>query len=255
MAKAAVYDFSGKHAVVTGGAAGIGYAVVARLLQGGAKVSMWDRDAVALEAAQNAFGPNAQGVKVDVSDEHSVAQALKVSLAFVPQVDILVNSAGITGPNISVIDYPVDEWDRVFAINMRGTFLTCKNIAPVMKQAGGGAGQGRIVNIASIAGKEGNPNASAYSASKAGVIALTKSLGKELALTDIKVNCITPAAVKTGMFDQMTQQHIDFMLSKIPMSRFGQIEEIANMVAWLASDDCSFSTGAVFDISGGRATY
>ena len=206
MAKAAVYDFSGKHAVVTGGAAGIGYAVVARLLQGGAKVSMWDRDAVALEAAQNAFGPNAQGVKVDVSDEHSVAQALKVSLAFVPQVDILVNSAGITGPNISVIDYPVDEWDRVFAINMRGTFLTCKNIAPVMKQAGGGAGQGRIVNIASIAGKEGNPNASAYSASKAGVIALTKSLGKELALTDIKVNCITPAAVKTGMFDQMTQQ-------------------------------------------------
>ncbi len=255
MAKAAVYDFSGKHAVVTGGAAGIGYAVVARLLQGGAKVSMWDRDAVALEAAQNAFGPNAQGVKVDVSDEHSVAQALKVSLAFVPQVDILVNSAGITGPNISVIDYPVDEWDRVFAINMRGTFLTCKNIAPVMKQAGGGAGQGRIVNIASIAGKEGNPNASAYRASKAGVIALTKSLGKELALTDIKVNCITPAAVKTGMFDQMTQQHIDFMLSKIPMSRFGQIEEIANMVAWLASDDCSFSTGAVFDISGGRATY
>ena len=255
MAHAAVYDFSGKHAVVTGGAAGIGYAVVARLLQGGAKVSMWDRDAVALEAAQNAFGPNAQGVKVDVSDEHSVAQALKVSLAFVPQVDILVNSAGITGPNISVIDYPVDEWDRVFAINMRGTFLTCKNIAPVMKQAGGGAGQGRIVNIASIAGKEGNPNASAYSASKAGVIALTKSLGKELALTDIKVNCITPAAVKTGMFDQMTQQHIDFMLSKIPMSRFGQIEEIANMVAWLASDDCSFSTGAVFDISGGRATY
>ncbi len=255
MAKAAVYDFSGKHAVVTGGAAGIGQAIVSRLLEGGARVSMWDRDASALEAAQNVFGPNAQGVQVDVSDAHSVAQALKVSLAFAPHIDILVNSAGITGPNTTVIDYPIEEWDRVFAVNMRGTFLTCKNIAPVMKQAKGGAGYGRIVNIASIAGKEGNPNASAYSASKAGVIALTKSLGKELAQTDIKVNCITPAAVKTGMFAQMTQQHIDFMLSKIPMNRFGQIEEIANMVAWLASEDCSFSTGAVFDISGGRATY
>jgi 3-oxoacyl-[acyl-carrier protein] reductase len=167
----------------------------------------------------------------------------------------LVNSAGITGPNVTVIDYPVDEWNRVFDINVRGTFLTCRAIAPLMKQANGGKGYGRIVNIASVAGKEGNPNASAYSASKAAVMGLTKSLGKELASTEIKVNCITPAAVKTGMFAQMTQQHIDFMLSKIPMNRFGEVQEIANLVAWLSSDEVSFSTGAVFDISGGRATY
>ena len=167
----------------------------------------------------------------------------------------MVNSAGITGPNVTVIDYPVDEWNRVFDINVRGTFLTCRAIAPIMKQANQGKGYGRIVNIASVAGKEGNPNASAYSASKAAVMGLTKSLGKELASTEIKVNCITPAAVKTGMFAQMTQQHIDFMLSKIPMNRFGEVQEIANLVAWLSSDEVSFSTGAVFDISGGRATY
>lgn len=255
MAKPAQYDFSGKHAVITGGAAGIGEACTARLLAGGAKVSMWDRDEAALKAATDKYGASVHGVKVDVSDEHSVAAALKASLAFDGKIDILVNSAGITGPNTTVIDYPIQEWDRVFAINMRGTFLTCRAIAALMKQANGGKGYGRIVNIASIAGKEGNPNASAYSASKAAVIGLTKSLGKELAQTDIKVNCITPAAVKTGMFAQMTQAHIDFMLSKIPMNRFGQIEEIANMIAWLSSDECSFSTGAVFDISGGRGTY
>ena len=176
-------------------------------------------------------------------------------MAFGASIDILVNSAGITGPNVTVIDYPVDEWNRVFDINVRGTFLTCRAIAPLMKLANGGKGYGRIVNIASVAGKEGNPNASAYSASKAAVMGLTKSLGKELASTEIKVNCITPAAVKTGMFAQMTQQHIDFMLSKIPMNRFGEVQEIANLVAWLSSDEVSFSTGAVFDISGGRATY
>ncbi|MDO8694366.1 MAG: SDR family NAD(P)-dependent oxidoreductase [Sheuella sp.] len=255
MAAAAIYDFSGKHAVITGGAAGIGEACARRLLAGGAKVSIWDRDAQALAAVRDKFGAQAQGVQVDVSDEQSVIAAVKSTLSFSPQIDILVNSAGITGPNTTVIEYPVEEWNRVFDINVRGTFLTCKNIAPVMKLASGGKGYGRIVNIASVAGKEGNPNASAYSASKAAVIGLTKSLGKELALTEIKVNCITPAAVKTGMFDQMTQQHIDFMLSKIPMNRFGEVTEIANLVAWLSSDECSFSTGAVFDISGGRATY
>ena len=255
MAQAAIYDFSGKHAIVTGGASGIGEAIVARLLGGGARVSIWDRDLAALESSQSRLGPQVKTVQVDVSDEQSVANAVKVSHAWGTRIDILVNSAGITGPNTTVIDYPVEEWDRVFAINMRGTFLTCKHVAAVMRQAAGGTGDGRIVNIASVAGKEGNPNASAYSASKAGVIALTKSLGKELAQTGVRVNCITPAAVRTGMFAQMTQAHIDFMLSKIPMNRFGQVEEIANLVAWLASDECSFSTGATFDISGGRATY
>ena len=255
MAQAAIYDFSGRHAIVTGGAAGIGEAIVARLLGAGARVSIWDRDLAALESAQSRLGTQVQAVQVDVSDERSVANAVNVSHAWGTRIDILVNSAGITGPNTTVIDYPVEEWDRVFAINMRGTFLTCKYVAAVMRQASGGEGYGRIVNIASVAGTEGNPNASAYSASKAGVIALTKSLGKELAQTGVRVNCITPAAVRTGMFAQMTQAHIDFMLSKIPMNRFGQVEEIANLVAWLASDECSFSTGATFDISGGRATY
>ena len=255
MAQAAIYDFSGRHAIVTGGAAGIGEAIVARLLGAGARVSIWDRDLAALESAQSRLGTQVQAVQVDVSDERSVANAVNVSHAWGTRIDILVNSAGITGPNTTVIDYPVEEWDRVFAINMRGTFLTCKYVAAVMRQASGGEGYGRIVNIASVAGKEGNPNASAYSASKAGVIALTKSLGKELAQTGVRVTCITPAAVRTGMFAQMTQAHIDFMLSKIPMNRFGQVEEIANLVAWLASDECSFSTGATFDISGGRATY
>ena len=255
MANPAQYDFSHKHAVVTGGAAGIGEACTARLVAGGATVSMWDRDDKALAAAVSKFGNRVQAVKVDVSDQHSVAAALASTLAFSKSIDILVNSAGITGPNVSLIDYPIDEWDRVFAINLRGTFLTCHAIAPIMKSAQEGKGYGRIVNIASIAGKEGNPNASAYSASKAAVIGLTKSLGKELALTGVRVNCVTPAAVKTGMFDQMTQTHIDFMLSKIPMNRFGDIQEIANMIAWLSSDECSFSTSAVFDISGGRGTY
>lgn len=258
MARAAQYDFSGKHAVVTGGAVGIGRAIVERLLGDGASVTLFDRDVKALQDAQSALqnqGHKVCIVEVDVSDEQSVIAAIKAAQAFEPRIDILVNSAGITGPNVTVAEYPVQEWNRVFDVNTRGTFLTCKHVTAVMQQADKGQGYGRIVNIASIAGKEGNPNASAYSASKAAVISLTKSLGKELSATGIRVNCITPAAVKTGIFDQMKQQHIDYMLSKIPMNRFGTVQEMANLVAWLASDECSFSTGAVFDVSGGRATY
>ena len=249
------YDFSGKHAVVTGGAAGIGQACVEQFLAAGARVSIWDRDPQALRAAQDLYGSKVHTVQVDVSDAASVAQALASSTNFCTHINMLVNSAGITGPNTTVVDYPLSEWDRVFAINVRGTLLTCQAIVPLMKLAEQGQGAGRIVNIASVAGKEGNPNASAYSASKAAVIGLTKSLGKELAQTGITVNCITPAAVRTGMFAQMTQEHIDFMLSKIPMNRFGAPDEIAHLVMWLSSDACSFSTAAVFDISGGRATY
>jgi NAD(P)-dependent dehydrogenase (short-subunit alcohol dehydrogenase family) len=246
------YNFNGRHAVVTGGAAGIGLAIAQRLAQGGATVSLWDRDAAMLEQARTRFGAAApQTVQVDVTDAATVAAACEQSVKAAGTIDILINSAGITGPNMTVIDYPVEEWDKVIAINLRGTFLCCRAVAAHMRAKN----YGRIVNIASIAGKEGNPNASAYSASKAGVIALTKSLGKELAQTGIRVNCITPAAVRTGMFAQMTQQHIDYMLSKIPMNRFGETAEIAALVAWLASEECSFSTGAVFDISGGRATY
>lgn len=246
------YHFAGRHAVITGGAAGIGLAIAKRLAAGGATLSLWDRDAGQLEAARASLAEaQVQCVLVDVGSEAAVNEARDTTLAGNARVDILVNSAGITGPNATVCDYPVEEWDQVMRINLRGPFLTCRALAPVMRAND----YGRIVNIASIAGKEGNPNASAYSASKAGLIALTKSLGKELAQTGVRVNCITPAAVRTAMFAQMTQQHIDYMLSKIPMGRFGMPEEIATMVAWLASEDCSFSTGAVFDISGGRGTY
>lgn len=246
------YDFSGRNAVVTGGAAGIGLAVSERLLAGCASVSIWDRDQSALDLAREALSGQKVSVhRVDVTSDTEVQAAVAATVKQAGSIDILVTSAGITGPNMSVWDYPVEEWDRVMAINLRGPFLCCRAIAPHMRSKN----YGRIVNIASIAGKEGNPNASAYSASKAGVIALTKSLGKELAQTGIVVNCITPAAVRTGMFAQMTQQHIDYMLSKIPMNRFGKVEEVAALVAWLSSEECSFSTGAVFDISGGRATY
>ena len=255
MAHPAKYDFSGKHAIVTGGAVGIGRAVVERLLANDAFVTIFDCDTDSLASARSALGSAIHTVEVDVANEASVIAAIKSAQADKNAIDILVNSAGITGPNTTVMNYPVEDWDRVFAVNTRGTFLTCKHISAVMKQAAGGDGYGRIINLASVAGKEGNPNASAYSASKAAVIALTKSLGKELSATGIRVNCVTPAAVKTGIFDQMTQEHIDFMLSKIPMNRFGTVDEIANVVAWLASDECSFSTGAAFDVSGGRATY
>ena len=243
-------DMKGRTAVVTGGAAGIGLAIAQRLAGSGAKVCLWDRDDKALADAAKTI-PGAHVVKVDVADESSVAAARDAAVKHLGKVDALVCSAGITGPNMTVVDYSVADWKQVLDINLTGVFLCNRALVPHMQKND----YGRIVNIASIAGKEGNPNASAYSASKAGVISLTKSLGKELAKTGIRVNCVTPAAVKTGMFAQMTQQHIDFMLSKIPMGRFGQVEEIAAMVAWLATEDCSFTTGGVFDLSGGRATY
>ena len=244
-------DLKNRTAVVTGGAAGIGLAIAQRLAASGARVSLWDRDAAALAKARAALGERTHTVALDVTQENQVADALASTLQAMGQVDAMVCSAGITGPNTTVAEYPLDAWKQVLDINLTGVFLCNKAVVPHMQKRD----YGRIVNIASIAGKEGNPNASAYSASKAGVISLTKSLGKELAKTGIRVNCVTPAAVKTGMFAQMTQQHIDFMLSKIPMARFGQVEEIAAMVAWLCTEDCSFSTGAVFDLSGGRAVY
>ena len=244
-------DFSERTAVITGGAVGIGFAIAQRLSASGAKVSLWDRDAAALAKAKASLGPDADTRVVDVADAASVDAATKATVAALSRIDVLVCSAGITGPNTPLWDYPLDAWRQVMDVNLNGLFYCNRAIVPIMQQRD----YGRIVNIASVAGKEGNPNASAYSASKAGVIGLTKSLGKELAKTGIRVNCVTPAAVKTAIFDQMSQQHIDFMLSKIPLGRFGQVEEIAALVAWLCSEECSFSTGAVFDLSGGRATY
>jgi 3-oxoacyl-[acyl-carrier protein] reductase len=244
-------DFQGRHAVVTGGATGLGWAIAQRLMQSGGTVTLWDRDQSAVVDAALRLGKGASAVTVDVSDHAAVQRAVQSTLGEAPRIDALVNSAGITGPNVKLWDYPVDAWRQVMDVNLTGLFMCCREVVPVMRQHG----YGRIVNIASVAGKEGNPNASAYSASKAAVIGLTKSLGKELADTQIRVNCVTPAAVKTAIFDQMSEQHIQFMLSKIPMGRFGTPEEIASMVAWLCTEDCSFSTGAVFDLSGGRATY
>ncbi len=244
-------DMQGRGVVVTGGAAGIGLAIAQRLAASGARVSLWDRDPKALAEAAKAVGGNTHTAHLDVSDEAQVNAARDSTIAAIGKVDALVCSAGITGPNTTVAEYPVADWKQVLDVNLTGVFLCNRTLVAHMTKND----YGRIVNIASVAGKEGNPNASAYSASKAGVISLTKSLGKELAKTGIRVNCVTPAAVKTGMFAQMTQQHIDFMLSKIPMGRFGQVEEIAAMVCWLATEDCSFTTGGVFDLSGGRATY
>ncbi|MEO8858513.1 MAG: SDR family NAD(P)-dependent oxidoreductase [Burkholderiaceae bacterium] len=244
-------DLQGRHAVITGGATGLGYAIAQRMLASGARVTLWDRDGDALARATAELGAKAFAVKVDVSEHGSVVDGLRRTLAQVPAVDALVNSAGITGPNVKLWDYPVDEWQKVQQVNLNGLFYCCREVAPHMRTRN----YGRIVNIASVAGKDGNPNASAYSASKAAVMALTKSLGKELADTGVRVNCITPAAVKTAIFDQMKPEHIQFMLSKIPMGRFGTPEEVAAMVTWLCTEDCSFSTGAVFDLSGGRSTY
>jgi len=244
-------DFNGRTAVITGGAAGIGLAIAQRLIASGGGVSVWDRDAVALEKAKVHLTAGVDTRVVDVADAASVDAAAQAAAAALGRIDALVCSAGITGPNTTMWDYPVDAWRQVMEVNVNGVFLCNRAIVPVMLKRD----YGRIVNIASVAGKEGNPNASAYSTSKAAVIGLTKSLGKELAKTGIRVNCVTPAAVKTAIFDQMSQQHIDFMLSKIPMGRFGLVEEIAALVAWLCTEDCSFSTGAVFDLSGGRATY
>lgn len=247
-------DFEGRHAVVTGGATGLGFGIAQRLVASGGSVTLWDRDEAAAGRAAEALGAKAFALKVDVTQQPSVAKAVAATLAHAPRIDALVNSAGITGPNVKLWDYPVDDWRQVMEVNVTGVFLCCREVVAQMRRQGT-KGEGRIVNIASVAGKDGNPNASAYSASKAAVIGLTKSLGKELADTGIRVNCVTPAAVKTAIFDQMTPDHIAFMLSKIPMGRFGTVEEVAAMVGWLCTDDCSFSTGAVFDLSGGRSTY
>ena len=241
------YDLDGRHAVVTGGAQGIGLAITERLVQSGAAVSIWDVDQD--RAAQVAFlhGGQVQARQVDVTSYESVSRAAQAEDA----IDILVNNAGIAGPNMPLADYPLEDWKQVMDINMNGVFHCLKAVTPRMIEAG----YGRIINIASIAGKEGNPNASAYSTSKAAVIAMTKSLGKELAGYDIAVNCVTPAAARTAIFDQMSEEHINYMLSKIPRNRFVLVEEVASLVGYLASADNSFTTGGVFDISGGRATY
>jgi 2-dehydro-3-deoxy-L-rhamnonate dehydrogenase (NAD+) len=244
-------DMAGRHVVITGGATGLGFAIAQRVLASRGTVTLWDRDAAGLAQACGQLGAGAGSVQVDVADHAAVAKAVQATLAQVSRVDALVNSAGITGPNTTVWEYPVDAWSQVMQVNLNGLFHCCREWVPHMRSND----YGRIVNIASVAGKDGNPNASAYSASKAAVMALTKSLGKELAATGVRVNCVTPAAVKTAIFDQMKPEHIAFMLSKIPMGRFGTPEEVASMVTWLCTEDCSFSTGAVFDLSGGRSTY
>lgn len=248
-------DLKHRHAVITGGASGLGYAISERMLASGATVTWWDVNVDVMAKAGKAInaetGADVHCEQVDVTQHNSVVAALTNTVSKCGKVDILVNSAGITGPNMKLADYPPIAWNDVIQVNLNGTFHCCRELAAHMQ----GNKYGRIVNIASVAGKDGNPNASAYSASKAAVIALTKSLGKELANSGVLVNCVTPAAVKTAMFDQMTPEHIAFMLSKIPMGRFGNTDEVAAMVSWLCTEDCSFSTGAVFDLSGGRSTY
>ena len=244
-------DLDGRTAVVTGGAQGFGRAITERFVASGARVAIWDNDHALADKTAHEIGNAVSAFKVDVTDNAAVEKARDETLRAFGKIDILVNNAGIAGVNKTVWETDFDEWRKVLRINLDGPFICCKAIVPQMLKQN----YGRIVNIASIAGKEGNPNAAHYSASKAGLIALTKSLGKELAAHDILVNAVTPAAAKTAIFDQMTQTHIDFMLSKIPKARFVLVEEVAAMVAWLASQDCGFSTGAVFDISGGRATY
>lgn len=244
-------DFTGQVAVVTGGAQGIGRAVCEELQKGGARLVIWDNDSALATETASELGGETLPVTVDIADWSSVTDARDATLNATGRVDILVNSAGIAGMNATVEDYPVEEFARIVDINLMGTFHVNKALVPAMRAAG----YGRIVNIASIAGKEGNPNASAYSASKAGVIGLTKSLGKELAGEDIAVNCVTPAAARTRIFDQMSQEHIDYMLSKIPRNRFLEVAEAAAMIAWLVSRENSFTTAGVFDLSGGRATY
>jgi 2-dehydro-3-deoxy-L-rhamnonate dehydrogenase (NAD+) len=242
-------DLKGRVAVITGGAQGIGYAIAERFLHSGASVVLWDVDAAKMEAARTRFAPlgAVQTQLVELTDDEAVRSAS----AALPRIDVLVNNAGITGGNGTTWELDPAVWRRTVEVNLIAPYLVCRHVAPRMKAAG----YGRIVNIASVAGKEGNPNASHYSASKAGLIALTKSLAKELATTGVLVNAITPAAARTAMFDQMAQSHIDYMLGKIPMGRLVEVHEIAAMAAWLASEECSFSTGAVFDITGGRATY
>jgi 3-oxoacyl-[acyl-carrier protein] reductase len=244
-------DLKGQSAAVTGGAQGIGRAIAERFIASGARVALWDNDETLAGRTAKELGPSAIAIACDVTQYASVERAREATLKAFGRIDILVNNAGIAGKNAATHEYPLEEWKRVMAINLDGPFHGCKAVIPGMIAQN----YGRIVNIASIAGKEGNPNACAYSASKAGVIALTKSIAKEVAQYDISVNAITPAAAKTAIFDQMTKQHIDYMLSKIPRARFVTVEEIAALAAWAASRDCSFTTGSVLDISGGRATY
>ncbi|MTH78204.1 SDR family NAD(P)-dependent oxidoreductase [Paracoccus aestuariivivens] len=240
-------DLNGRLAVITGGAQGIGYAVAQRFVESGARVIIWDRDGAAAEKAAATLGEAATSQQVELAVDAEIEAAAKAA----GPVDILVNNAGITGGNGKTWELEPSVWRQVIEVNLNAPYVACRALVPGMIERG----YGRIVNVASIAAKEGNPNAAHYSASKAGLIALTKSLGKELAGTGVIVNAITPAAARTPIFDQMTQQHIDYMLSKIPMNRFLEPSEAAALVAWLASGDCAFSTGAVFDISGGRATY
>ena len=246
-------DLKDRVAVITGGAQGIGYAVAERMLRSGASVVLWDIDAARLAQAENALAPlgRVRTAIVELSLDADIAAATHAAITAFGRIDILVNNAGITGGNAPTWELAPEVWRRVIEVNLVGPFLTCRAVVPQMVKQG----YGRIINIASVAGKEGNPNASHYSASKAGLIALTKSLAKELATKGVLVNAVSPAAAKTAIFDSMTQQHIDFMLSKIPMARFLEVGEAAAMIAWLASQECSFSTGAVFDLSGGRATY
>ena len=243
-------SFKGRVAVVTGGARGIGLACAAKIVAGGGRVALWDRDLPRARQSAKEL-KDAVAIEVDVTSDISIDKALAATEQQLAPIDILVASAGITGPNTTVVQYPVDAWRQVIDINLTGVFLCNRALASGMVKRG----WGRIVNIASVAGKEGNPNASAYSASKAGVIGLTKSLGKELATSGVLVNCVAPAVIKTELFSQMTEQHIQYMLSKIPMNRFGEVDEVAELVSWLASPLCTFSTASVFDLSGGRATY
>ena len=242
-------DLKDRVAIVTGGAQGFGLAIVEKFLESYAKVIIWDRDKEVMDTLN--FNKKVSLVEVDVTNFDSVEEATKKSLEIYGQIDILINNAGIAGPSHKTWDYPLKDWQAVIDIDLTGVFYCCKSIVPHMIKRN----YGRIVNIASIAGKEGNPNAMPYSAAKAGVIALTKSLGKELADKDIAVNCVTPAAAKTRIFDQISQEHIDYMLSKIPRNRFAKVEELGSLVSWMASEENSFTTGAVFDLSGGRATY
>jgi 2-dehydro-3-deoxy-L-rhamnonate dehydrogenase (NAD+) len=244
-------DLIGRVAVITGGARGIGYACAARLIGSGAKVAIWDIDASVTQSAADALGHDTLGIVVDLTQEDAVATATRSTIDAFGQIDVLVNSAGITGPNMKTWEYTPADFRRVIEVDLVAPYLVCRAVVPHMIAAG----YGRIVNIASVAGKEGNPNAPAYSAAKAGLIGLTKSLGKELATSGVACNCITPAAAQTEMFAQMSAEHINYMKSKIPMNRFVRVEEIAAMIAWLSSEECSFTTGGVFDISGGRATY
>jgi NAD(P)-dependent dehydrogenase (short-subunit alcohol dehydrogenase family) len=246
------FDLKDRVAIVTGGAQGFGLAITERFIDSGASVVIWDIDEKEIKKAINKIKSNKVSYQiVDVSDHDSIKKNLKETENKFKKIDIFINNAGITGPNATLEKYPIDDWRKVIELNLNSVFYCCKEVVPYMLKNN----YGRIVNIASIAGKEGNPNASAYSTSKAGVIGLTKSLGKELAENNIAVNCVTPAAAKTRIFDQMTQEHIDYMLSKIPRKKFAKVDELASLVTWLSCEENSFSTAAVFDLSGGRATY